>query len=199
MSRLYLKTSIFLLLLLTSFGCKTYVPQLNSEILRKAQNDDAEAQFEMGKIYFESAWKQPTITKSGTVTRNWDEAEQWFVKSANQGHTAAKFYLHYQFQKINNYECLSDCLEKVAYEGIAEAQYLFGSTYLTDKFNTPKDLSLAYKWMLLSAQNDYEHYQIAWNLINHFNISHLEISKGQKMAKKHVEKYGISKSMYPEK
>jgi len=42
-------------------------------------------------------------------------------------------------------------------------------------------------------------YQIAWNLINHFNISHLEISKGQKTAKEHVEKYGISKSMYPEK
>lgn len=199
MSRLYLKTSVFLLLLLTSFGCKTYVPQLSSEILGKAQNDDAEAQFEMGKIYFESAWKQPFIAKSGTITGNWDEAEQWFVKSANQGHIAAKFYLYYLFQKNSNYVCPSDCLKKAAYEGIAEAQYSFGSTYLTDKFNTPINLSLAYKWMLLSAQNDYERYQIAWNLINHFNISHLEISKGQKMAKEHVEKYGISKSMYPEK
>lgn len=195
MSRPYLKTLVFLLLLLTSFGCTTYVPQVSSEIMAKAQNDNAEAQFEMGKIYFESAWKQPIITKSGTVTGNWDEAEQWLVKSANQGHHAAKFYLYSLFQKNSNYECPSDCLEKAAYEGIAEAQYSFGSTYLTD----PKDLALAYKWMLLSAQNDYERYDRAWKLINHFNISHLEISKGQKMAKEHVEKYGISKSMYPEK
>lgn len=198
MSRLYSKT-LFFLLMLATFGCKTYIPQINSEILANAQNDNAVAQFELGKIYFEAGWKQPLLTKSGTMSKNLDQAEQWFVKAADQGHIAAKFYLYFLFQKKFNDECPSDCLRKAALEGIAEAQYRLGVTYLTDDFNTPKDLSVAYKWMLLSAQDDYEHYNRAWNLINHHNISHLEISKGQKMAKEHFEEFGISKSIYPEK
>ena len=198
MGSLYVKIWV-ILLLLTSFACKTYVPDLNSELLERAQNGNAEAQFEMGKTYFESAWKQPVMTKSGTVAENWEEAEQWFVKSADQGHVGAQFYLYHQFQKNSEYACPSDCLEKAAMQNIAEAQYVYGTTYLTDEFNTPKDLSVAYKWMLLSAQDHEERYRRAWNLINHQGISHLEIGKGQKMAKEHAEKYGMSKSIYPEK
>lgn len=198
MSRLYSKT-LFFLLMLATFGCKTYIPQINSEILANAQNGNAVDQFELGKIYFEAGWKQPLLTKSSARSNNLDEAEKWLVKSADQGHIAAKFYVSYLFQNKSNDECSLNCLKKAALEGIAEAQYRLGVTYLTDDSNTPKDLAVAYKWMILSAKDDYERYNHAWKLINHYDISHLEISKGQKMAKEHVEEFGISKSIYPEK
>jgi TPR repeat protein len=202
MNCLNLKTSVFLILLLTTLGCKTYVPQLNSEVLAKAQNGNAEAQFEMGKTYFESFWKQPLLTKNGTGTKNRDEAFFWFEKAANQDHNKAKYYLHTLSSPKSNYECPIDCIEKAALEGIAYAQYTLGGSYLDDEHGTPKDLSLAFKWISLARQGDYQNkhrlISLYW-LVQYYKISHLEISKGQKMAKEHTEKYGPSKSMYPEK
>lgn len=166
-------------------GCKSYIPQLNSELKTKAENGDAEAQFEMGKTY--PYFHYLSLKKIA-------EAEKWLLMASNQGYDKATYLLTQQ--RLSKYECPIEITRKLALEGFSEPQYSLGATYLTEGNNTPKDLSVAYKWMLLSAKDEYDRYTRAWNLINHYGISHLEISKGQKMAKEHFEKYGMSKSIY---
>lgn len=182
----HLLFTVFLELLLLIFGTNTYA-QLPSEILDKAESGNAEAQFEVGKIFFESK-----------KNKNRDQAFFWFEKAASQGHIKASYYLFSQNFQI---KCPIDCLEKAAIEGIAEAQYSFGRTFLDDNHGNAKDLALAYKWISLSCQGAIAELRpdliSIHTLINAYKISHLEISRGQKMAKEHTEKYGLSKSMYP--
>jgi len=193
------KVLTFFLLSCSIFGCKTYVPQIDSNVLVKAQNGDPEAQFEMGKIYFESFWQQPLMTKNGTGIKNRDVAEQWFLKAAEQDHIKAKYYLS---RITRYYNCNIDCLKQAALEGISDAQYTLGGTYLNDEHGTPKDLALAYKWISLARTDKLTdiyapRVMSILHLIEYDKISHLEISKGQLMAKEHTEKYGPSKSMIP--
>lgn len=165
---------------------KTNAQQISSELKAQAENGDAEAQFEMGKAYF-------GYSSSKKIRA---EAEKWFLMAAEQGHDKAIYFLSQL--RFSNYECPIEVLEKLALEGYSEAQFSLGAryqNYLNDSLN---DLSIAYKWMLLSCNDPHELYDRTWSLINHFKISHLEISKGQKMAKEHAEKYGPSKSIYSE-
>lgn len=178
---------LFLSFTLSIFiSLKTNAQQVSSELKTQAENGDAEAQFKMGKAYFGYG-----------SSKKRDEAEKWLLMAAEQGYDKATYLLSQL--RFSKYECPIEILQKLAMEGYSEAQYSLGTkyqNYTNDKLN---DLSIAYKWMLLSAQDPDWRYHISWNLINHHNISHLEISKGQKMAKEHTEKYGPSKSIYDEK
>lgn len=181
---------LFLSFTLSIFiSLKTNAQQVSSELKAQAENGDAEAQFKMGKAYFGYQYGSP---------KKRAEAEKWLLMAAEQGYEKATYLLSQL--RFGKYECPIEILQKLAIEGYSEAQFSLGAyhqNYINDKNN---DLSIAYKWMLLSAQDPDERYRRTWSLINHFNISHLEISKGQKMAKEHTEKYGSSKkSIYAEK
>ncbi|GAA4806883.1 hypothetical protein [Litoribaculum gwangyangense] len=180
---------LFLSFTLSIFiSLKINAQKVSSELKVQAENGDTEAQFKMGKAYFGYQYGSP---------KKRAEAEKWLLMAAEQGHDKATFLLSQL--RYSKYECPIEVLKKLALEGYSEAQFSLGAeyqNYLNDSLN---DLSIAYKWMLLSAQDPDERYRRSWNLINHFNISHLEISKGQKMAKEHTEKYGPSKSIYAEK
>ncbi|WNH14173.1 tetratricopeptide repeat protein [Thalassobellus suaedae] len=177
---------LFLSFTLTIFiSLKTNAQQVSSELKAQAENGDAEAQFEMGKAYFGYG-----SSKKRT------QAEKWLLMATEQGHDKATYLLSQL--RFSKYECPIEVLKKLALEGYSEAQFSLGArhqNYLNDSLN---DLSIAYKWMLLSSKDPYERYHRTWSLINHFKISHLEISRGQKMAKEHAEKYGPSKSIYSE-
>lgn len=177
---------LFLSFTLSIFiSLKTNAQQVSSELKILAENGDAEAQFKMGKAYFGYA-----SSKKRT------EAEKWLLMAAEQGHDKAIYFLSQL--RFSKYECPIEVLKKLALEGYSEAQYSLGERYQNYINDSLNDLSIAYKWMLLSSKDPDERYHRSWSLINHFNISHLEISKGQKMAKEHTEKYGPSKSMYSE-
>ncbi|PTM09272.1 MAG: hypothetical protein DA407_06115 [Bacteroidetes bacterium] len=177
---------IVLLVILISFliSCKSVVPAINPEIQLKAQNGDAVSQLEIGR------WS--------LSTRKSDQAIQWFEKSAKQGNVIAVFYLSEWF-KDKGYTCAIDCLKQAAESGSSEAQYKLGGIYLNDLHETPKDLALAYKWLRLSEEGETSHASGRigiFQLIKYYKISHLEISKGQKLAKEHFEKYGVSQCIY---
>ena len=172
----------------------------DSIVLTEEQNGDKDSQFKMGLKHYNLAYNEFGLSKKNKENRkrNLDASEQWFVKAADQGHDGAKFYLAYLFSKNCDYKCSIESFENAAHNGIAEAQYFLGNFYAKGQSPLSKDLSLAYKWLILSAKSDYGRYSIVFDLINHYYISHLEISKGQKMAKEHVEKYGVSRGFYTE-
>ena len=175
---------LFLLFTLSIFiSLKTNAQEVSSELKAKAENGDVEAQFEMGKAYFGYA---------GSKKRT--EAEKWLLMASEQGHDKATYLLSQL--KFSKYKCPIEVLTKLALEGYSEAQFSLGARYQNYINDSLNDLSIAYKWMLLSSKDPHERYIRSWNLINHFNISHLEMSKGQKMAKEHVKKYGASKSIF---
>ena len=181
-----IKSALFVCVISFLVGCKASHPVINSETHSKAQSGDAEAQFEMGKAFF--------------AAREFSDALPWLEQAAKQGHLKANYYLSQQYPQ-NGYECGIDCLKQLAEQGLSEAQYRLGGTYLDDQHGTPKDLSLAYKWILLAHSGSIaEHHGSGlisiFHLIKYYKISHLEISKGQKLAKDHTEKYGTSKSIY---
>lgn len=54
----------------------------DSELIRKAESGDAEAQYELGNNYY--------FGFSGFST-NEEEADKWFLKAAEQGHAKAQY------------------------------------------------------------------------------------------------------------
>jgi len=57
--------------------------QIDQDIINNAENGDAMAQFQVGKIYFEGENIDPDMKK----------ALKWFKLSAEQGHSQAQNYL----------------------------------------------------------------------------------------------------------
>ncbi len=180
---------LFLSFTLSIFiSLKTIAQQVSSELKAQAENGDADAQYEIGKTYFRYEYGS---------SKKRAEAEKWLLMAAEQGHDKATYIL--SKLRFSKYECPIEVLKKLALEGYSEAQFSLGARYQNYINDSLNDLSVAYKWMLLSSKDPYERYDRSWRLINHFKISHLEISKGQKMAKEHTEKYGpTSKSIYLE-
>jgi TPR repeat protein len=179
-----IKTIIVISFISVIIGCKSVIPTLNPETQFKAENGDANSQLEIGRWHFNKG--------------NLAEASIWFEKSAKQGNSIATYYLS-QWFKEKGYKCLIDCLKQASHLGSSDAQYRLGSSYLSDLHETPKDLALAFKWIVLSQEGENSHYSGkigVFNLINTYKISHLDISKGQKLAKEHFKKYGKSKCIY---
>jgi len=177
---------------------KAYTQEFNLDTQSKALIGEAEAQYEMGKTYLDSLYYQSFFSKKGSNQTLEDEAKKWFLLATKQGHIKSRYYLYRMHEP--NYDCPIDCLEKAAQEGIADAQYSIAFSILDQSKSGPKDLALACKWLFLSQDGHSKDSYFNHNpklfhisdLINFYKISHLDLGKGQKLAKEHIEKYGHS-------
>ena len=127
-----------------------------AELVKQAENRDANAQFSLGYEY---------ATGQG-VPKDEVEAVRWYRKAAEQGNADAQFFLGdaYYFGKgvpKNNAE--SDrWYRKVAEQGNADAQYLLGLSYATGE-GVPEDKAEAVRWYRKAAEQGYVRSVLPWH------------------------------------
>lgn len=120
-------------------------PQL-AELLRKANNKDAEAQYQLALRY-----------QSGDgIPQDISEAFYWFQQSSERNqpqamHQLAKMYLQGQGIEINTAEGIY-WLTKLATQGNPEAQFELGKQYQTLK-NSPTSQQMAEIWFRTAAES----------------------------------------------
>jgi len=111
------------------------------EILAKAQSGDAEAQFWVGIMYGEGR----------LVARDFDKANQWFLKSAKQGYAPAQRMYGPSIRERDS-SVAERWLLRAAEQGDADAQYWLGVGYEQNWFGTT-DVKEAVKWYQKAADN----------------------------------------------
>lgn len=120
-------------------------PQI-AELLRKANNNDAEAQYHLALRY-----------QSGDgIPQDLSEAFYWFQQSSERNqpqamHQLAKMYLQGQGIEINTAEGIY-WLTKLATQGNPEAQFELGKQYQTLK-NSPTSQQMAEIWFRTAAES----------------------------------------------
>src|ERR1041385_7621848 len=98
-------------------------PEL-AELTRKAEQGDAEAQYNLAVVY----------DLGIGVTKSYAESDKWYLKAASQGLAEAQFQLgvrYFEFGKNakENYATAFTWFFKAANQGVAEAQYNVGVMY----------------------------------------------------------------------
>lgn len=134
---------------------------------KAAEYGDAEAQFNLGKMYY----------KGEGVARDYVQAEIWFTKVAEQGYAHAQFYLGNLYQK--GYGVPQDKLQavkwftKAAEQGHAEAQFILGLCYY-DGDGVLQDEVRAAKWFSKAAEQGHEDAQA--NIASIISLDESEVS-----------------------
>lgn len=126
------------------------------DLIFKAEQGDAEAQFALGKRYFYG---------NRDVSQDDEQAFYWYRKAAEQGHASAQtsLGLYYRYQanfEDQDYEEAVHWYRRAAEQGDAEAQFELGSCY-TDGDGVPRDAEQANYWYLKAAEQGYDDAQVA--------------------------------------
>lgn len=116
------------IILLVCFSCFAFMAWgQDSELIRKAENGNAEAQFKLGWNYYLGA---------AGFDENEDEAAKWFLKAAEQGHAEAQNYIgmcyRYGEGVPKNYAKAESWLLKSAAQGYDGAYFSLGLFYKDD-------------------------------------------------------------------
>ncbi len=114
-------------------------------LLKQAEQGEAEAQYELGKLY-----------KIGYgVPKDVGAAAMWFQKAAVQGHAAAQFEFGYCYRSgkgvLEDDTAAAAWFLKSAEQGNTEAQSMLGTCYLHGT-GVPKDLAESAKWFRTAAE-----------------------------------------------
>ena len=119
-----------------------------SAIIKRANNGDAEAQYELGIMYF---------TGTNDTQQSYVKAAEWLQKAANKNHVHAQFYLGILYNRGDglpkNFSKAAEWIGKASESGLAEAQYSLGLLY-RDGQGVPQDNINAYKWINLALASD---------------------------------------------
>ena len=122
------------------------VPLFKATTREKAEQGDAEAQFNLGLMYEEGQG----------VLRNYKEAVKWIRKAAEQGFAKAQCYLGVMYHNgkgvPKNYMEALEWFSKAAALEHAESQYWLGVMYDYGKGVTQNFIE-AYAWYLLAKAN----------------------------------------------
>ncbi|MCH8476234.1 MAG: sel1 repeat family protein [Opitutales bacterium] len=106
---------------------------------------DADAQFDLGDMYFEGYG----------VAQNFEKAAEWFRNAAQQGHAKAQAglgYLYHEGKGVSqDYSEAIKWLRKAAEQGHVEAQAGLGFIYFEGR-GTSQDYSEAVKWLRKAAE-----------------------------------------------
>ena len=153
------------------------------EIEEGARKGDAEAQFQLGELYFQNTGIPP------------EEASKWFWKAAEQGHAGAQYFLGIYFLNAGGGEVSKEAvqwLQRSARQGYPLAQRLLGSCYLSGD-GVKKNPQEALKWFRKSAaQGDGES-------LFRLGVGYAEGSGVKKNLKKGVEYFHrAAKGGYPD-
>jgi S1-C subfamily serine protease len=119
------------------------------ELTRKAEQGDAEAQYNLAVIY----------DLGIGVTKSYAESGKWYLKAANQGLAEAQFQLgvrYFEFGKSarENFTTAFTWFFKAANQGVAEAQYNVGVMYQLGR-GVPQNKAEAYKWFNIAGAQGY--------------------------------------------
>ena len=178
--------------------------------LEKAKQGDAEAQNNLGVMYYEGEvvpanakeaakwfrmaaeqghkWAQNNLGvayRDGKgVPQDDEEAVKWFRKAAEQGHAEAQYGLGMMYTKgegmPKNYVEAAKWSRKAAEQGIAWAQVNLGVLYYGG-LGVPKNDVEAYAWHLLAKANEDEAFsEMIFNLEKRLTAEQIE--KGQARA-----------------
>ena len=128
------------------------------ELLKKANEGDPDAQYELGKNYF-----------NGTGTeQDYAEALAWYTKAAEQGNADAQFNLGRMYfdgtGTDQDYDKAFKWHRKAAEQGIPEAQYQIGVMY-EEGMGTDQSNYDAISWYSKAADQEYAEAQDAVGLI----------------------------------
>jgi TPR repeat protein len=121
-----------------------------SDLHRKAEQGDAEAQFTLGR-YYEDRHRRP---KSYTIG---PKAREWYQKAAEQGHAEAQYRVGKDmlFDFFSDAPRAAEWYRKAAEQGHARAQLALGWMYKTGR-GVPKDEHKAVELFYQAAEQDEE-------------------------------------------
>lgn len=110
--------------------------------LAKAMRGDKNAQFRMGYNYQYGL---------NNYEQNDNEAVQWYVRAAKQGHAEANNMLGYYYFQLKNYNKARDMFLEAAQAGSVNAQYNIGNMLVHKEFGveSPKE---GVRWLLKAAE-----------------------------------------------
>lgn len=179
MSRYGLRRRLFSLMLCLMISGGLMGISYNKEVLKKAKKGDAQAQFEIGKYYYQ--WDTQTDYKQAVkwykkaakqghalaqtmlglcyfygngVKEDYPEAAEWFRSAADQGEKNAQNLLglmYYWGDGVKqSYVSAVKWLRSAADQGVSSAQYYLGKCYY-DGTGTHCDYEQALAWWLIAA------------------------------------------------
>ena len=118
------------------------------KIRQCADSGDADAQYELGKMYMDG----------DGVPRDYDEAVRWFRRAADQGHAGGQNGLgwahSYGKGVSQDYKKAAKLYRLAADQGFAKAQHNVGVTYRNGEGVT-QDFTEAVRWFRLAADQGY--------------------------------------------
>ena len=142
------KLFIFLIIFIFYFLGNQFVLAAEKSIIKRANNGDVEAQYELGIMYFTGSEKTP---------QNYVKAAEWLQKAADRDHAYAQFYLGILYNRGDglpkNFFKAAEWIGKASESGLVEAQYSLGLLY-RDGQGVPQDNVNAYKWVNLALTSD---------------------------------------------
>ena len=114
-------------------------------LMRRAQNGDADAQYDLGERYYDG----------NGVSENPEKAVYWYKKAADQGHLEAQYSLGWCYKNgegvATNFTLGAEWLKKAAQRGHAKAQLHLGHSY-NDGEGVPENLNTALYWWEKAAE-----------------------------------------------
>lgn len=118
-----------------------------SEMLRRAEQGQPEAQHNIGVSYYGGE----------SVRQDYSKAEKWFRKAAQQGFAAAQFNLGTLYSEGNGVTQSFDLAvywwRKAAEQGLKSAQNNLGIAYAVGD-GVQQDMAQAYKWFIIAGNDD---------------------------------------------
>lgn len=126
-------------------GCSNQMKELE----KKAEQGDADAQFNLGAMYDEGR----------DVPRDYRKAFRWYSKAADQGILEAQNNLgtmyHHGEGVSQDHKKAIGWYQKAADQGVAQAQYNLGEMHYNG-YGTAQDNVEAYIWLKLATDQDSE-------------------------------------------
>ena len=167
--------SAFLILLLIGFAGGSYGQPDFEETKRLAEQGDADAQYNLGLMYF----------RGDGASQNYAEAVRWYRLAAEQGGAGAQFSLGLMY--FSGSEGVpKDDVEAVkwyrlaAEQGDAGGQYFLGLMY-DNGYGVPLDNVRAYIWWSVSASQGNEYSKVFREMVSEA-LTPDQLARGQDIA-----------------
>lgn len=136
-------------LLLVFTGLLQAEPSYSEALVQRAKSGDAEAQYDLGWVYYEGEG----------VIQDYKEAVKWFRLAAEQGDAPAQCSLGYMYGNgdgvIQDYKEAAKWCRLAAEQGDASAQHNLGWMYGKGE-GVIQDYKESYFWFLIATANGHE-------------------------------------------
>lgn len=134
-----------------------------SDLQKKAESGDAEAQFELARAYAEGAGNRDLAEMGNdlalaldSVNQDYVKSAEWLQKAAEQGFDEAQYMLGCCYIAglgvEKDYVKAMEWTRKAAEHGYAPAQNNLGCFYERGGYGVPQDMNKAFEWFLKAAE-----------------------------------------------